>query len=358
MRDIDAVILAGGQNTRMGKNKALLRFNNETFLERIGAQLTALDEVLLSVNEKNQYPQAKWEEVVDAYSQIGPMGGIYSALLACKASRLLTVSCDMPFFTSGLAEYMGSFVSDEFDAFVVVTRENRVQPLCAIYSKSAVPVLKKQIDQKNYRLIDALALLRTKRIPLKHTVYADETVQNINTPTEYASLLRQLKGPPVVAVSGRKNSGKTTLLTGIIPCLCREGLRVAVVKHDGHDFVPDVPGTDSFRLREAGAYGVAVCSQNRYMVTAEHSDLTIKDMKEHFPDADIILVEGAKHSDYPKIEVVRQENSLQPVCDPATLLALCSDGDLRYPEIPTLSLHDYDGIAQILLSYLRKETEL
>ena len=72
-----------------------------------------------------------------------------------------------------------------------------------------------------------------------------------------------LKRPAVLAVSGAHNSGKTTLLEKLIPLLRARGLKVGVIKHDGHDFTPDVPGTDSFRLREAGAEGVAVFSGSR-----------------------------------------------------------------------------------------------
>ena len=58
---------------------------------------------------------------------------------------------------------------------------------------------------------------------------------------------------PVIAVSGVKNSGKTTLLEKLIANLVARGIRVAVIKHDGHHFEPDVPGTDSYRHRSAGA---------------------------------------------------------------------------------------------------------
>ena len=62
-----------------------------------------------------------------------------------------------------------------------------------------------------------------------------------------------LKRPAVLAISGVHNSGKTTLLEKLLPVLRSRWLKVGVIKHDGHDFTPDVPGTDSYRLREAGA---------------------------------------------------------------------------------------------------------
>ena len=55
----------------------------------------------------------------------------------------------------------------------------------------------------------------------------------------------ELKRPAVLAVSGAHNSGKTTLLEKLLPVLRSRGLKVGIIKHDGHDFTPDVPGTDS-----------------------------------------------------------------------------------------------------------------
>ena len=73
-----------------------------------------------------------------------------------------------------------------------------------------------------------------------------------------------LKRPAVLAVSGAHNSGKTTLLEKLIPLLRARGLKVGVIKHDGHDFTPDVPGTDSFRLREAGAVILAKTNMDEF----------------------------------------------------------------------------------------------
>ncbi len=104
--------------------------------------------------------------------------------------------------------------------------------------------------------------------------------------------------PFIFAVSGYKNSGKTTLITRLIPELSARGFQVATIKHDGHDFVPDVPGTDSYRHREAGAYGTAVYSDRRFLVTKEQA-VDENKLTELFPEADIILIEGLKNGAYP-----------------------------------------------------------
>lgn len=70
-----------------------------------------------------------------------------------------------------------------------------------------------------------------------------------------------MKQPFLFAISGVKNSGKTTLITKLIPVFRKYGLRTATIKHDGHDFEADVPGTDTYRHLQAGAYGTAVFSE-------------------------------------------------------------------------------------------------
>ncbi len=124
----------------------------------------------------------------------------------------------------------------------------------------------------------------------------------------------ELKRPAVLAVSGVHNSGKTTLLEKLLPALRSRGLKVGVIKHDGHDFTPDVPGTDSFRLREAGAEGVAVYSEKRYLLTEEFR-LTEQDLLALFErhGYDLVLLEGFKSSGWPKIEVVRKAVADAPV---------------------------------------------
>lgn len=153
--------------------------------------------------------------------------------------------------------------------------------------------------------------------------------------------------PFVAAISGIKNSGKTTFLTHLVPLLRAQGLRVAVIKHDGHAFTPDVPGTDSFRLREAGAAGVAVYSAHQWMVVRPQPG-SLEELIGFFADCDLVLLEGQKASPYPKIELVRGAVSQQSVCAPDTLLALATDTSARVPGVETIGLEDYSRAAELL----------
>lgn len=157
--------------------------------------------------------------------------------------------------------------------------------------------------------------------------------------------------PPVIAICGVKNSGKTTLIENLIPRLSQKGCRVAVVKHDGHQFQPDVPGTDSHRLSQAGAAGVGIFSSSRYMVVQEHP-ITFHEMLGFFPAADLILLEGGKHSAYPKIELVRSAVSAEPVCSPGALMALCTDTAFPPPGVQVFGLQDYDDLTAFILNHV------
>ncbi len=129
----------------------------------------------------------------------------------------------------------------------------------------------------------------------------------------------------ILAVSGVKNSGKTTLIDRMIPFFTEKGLKVAVIKHDGHEFEADVPGTDSWKHKRAGAYGTAVFSATKYVIVKEEPDVTFEMLAACFSEADLILLEGGKFSDFPKIELVRREISREPVCASEHVLAYVTD---------------------------------
>ncbi len=155
--------------------------------------------------------------------------------------------------------------------------------------------------------------------------------------------------PPIIAVSGAKNVGKTTFLTQLILELRARGLRVGVIKHDGHEFDPDVPGTDSRRLRASGAECTAVYSAGRWMFIRE-APPRMEEMLSLFRDMDVILLEGGKHSAYPKIELLRSAVSRERVCD-GPVIALCADFPLT-AEVPVLPLDGYRRAAEMIAGHI------
>ena len=161
------------------------------------------------------------------------------------------------------------------------------------------------------------------------------------------------------AVCGIKNSGKTTLTEKIVKVLTGRGMRVAVIKHDGHAFECDLPGKDSFRYVEAGAYGAAVLSRGQVFLRKFG---TFPDMEEGpealaffkracgaFPEADVILAEGFKGLPIPKIEIVRSGISRSPASNPEGRFLIVSDLPEDLFSERTLPFENIDGIADAIL---------
>lgn len=312
-------ILSGGRNTRMeGQKKLFLRYAGETFCQRILHACDCLPAVYLSVDKKEPYEEAGLSMVEDRWKGIGPLGGIASGLLECKEDALLVMACDMPMIDREtvkrmLKTYEAMLREPVLDAgqqdgaesvdsaglyppVLVASQNGRIHPLFGIYPKRVLAFAEKLIREGDYRIMHLLERAGYRTLELEGESRA---MENINSTEEYRHLTEKAH-PFVFAISGYKNSGKTTLVTRLIPELTKRGYKVAVIKHDGHDFESDVPGTDSYRHQKAGAYGTAVFSQNRFLVTKACQGITERELFAAFPEADIILIEGLKNSSYPK----------------------------------------------------------
>ncbi|MBI4437080.1 MAG: molybdopterin-guanine dinucleotide biosynthesis protein B [Candidatus Omnitrophica bacterium] len=109
--------------------------------------------------------------------------------------------------------------------------------------------------------------------------------------------------PKIIFVSGRSNSGKTTLIERLIPKLKERGIRVGTVKHAHEGFDMDHPGKDSWRHAQAGADAVTVVSpkQIAFLLRTEEEIAIRQTIQQMAPYVDLILVEGYKALDGPKI---------------------------------------------------------
>ena len=161
--------------------------------------------------------------------------------------------------------------------------------------------------------------------------------------------------PIVVRICGVKNSGKTTLMVSLIRVLTENGWKVAALKHDGHDFSCDIPGTDSCRFDQAGAYGTAVLSASQCFVHKRETRETMGDLIRQFPEADVILVEGMKEEAGPKIEVIRSGISGKPASNPEGRFLIVTDLPAERFSEPVLGFDETDKIVERILALRGKE---
>ncbi|CAH1190949.1 MULTISPECIES: molybdopterin-guanine dinucleotide biosynthesis protein B [unclassified Paenibacillus] len=146
-------------------------------------------------------------------------------------------------------------------------------------------------------------------------------------------------GPKVVQVVGYKNTGKSTLTAALTREFSNRGLRVAVIKHDGHDhFQMDREGTDSHRFAEAGAGAVAVMSDTRTAILEKRA-ARLEDMLHYFKDYDWVLIEGHKQAPYPKLVMARSGEDLLLVQQLERVIGVVS----WFPKEEVQNEADFDG---------------
>jgi molybdopterin-guanine dinucleotide biosynthesis protein B len=139
--------------------------------------------------------------------------------------------------------------------------------------------------------------------------------------------------PPLVSIVGKKKSGKTTLIERLVAELVARGWRVGTIKH-GHDFDLDTEGTDSWRHRAAGSERTVLAGPDGCAVVGSwpggHPVGPLELAARHLHDLDLVVVEGFKAEDVPKIEIFRRAAHPEPVFwpgseDAARLIALVTD---------------------------------
>jgi len=154
--------------------------------------------------------------------------------------------------------------------------------------------------------------------------------------------------PAIVAIIGNSNSGKTTLIEKLIPELKARGYRVATIKHTPHGMTLDDRDKDSWRHLQAGSEATVISSQTQVvLIKPVAPDVTLDEIARLFGENyDIILAEGFKQDNVPKIEVHRRQSG-PPLNDIKKLIAIVTDEPLD-TKTRQFSLDDVKGLADFL----------
>lgn len=153
---------------------------------------------------------------------------------------------------------------------------------------------------------------------------------------------------PVIGFSAYSGTGKTTVMERVIRALTQKGLRVGVVKHDGHDFDIDHPGRDSYRHTQAGAQTVAIASAKKTAVIRQAGS-TLEQCLDRIQNVDLILVEGFKHAAIPRIGLCRKETGKGFPEPPENYIAVITDDQELQTGVPRFSFNDTPGVADFII---------
>ena len=160
---------------------------------------------------------------------------------------------------------------------------------------------------------------------------------------------------PIISIIAYSGTGKTTFMVKLIPELKKRGLRLAVVKHDGHGFEIDKEGKDSYRITQAGADVTALISKEKAAVM-ENRPRTEEELLSMIKDVDLILTEGYKSGIWPKIMLHRRATGKELPMDPRDCLAVVSDMKIKGAE-HLYGMNDVEQVADLIQDYMKRKDE-
>lgn len=370
-----AVILCGGKSTRMAQDKAGLLIGKKTFLQQIEKNLKDADEILLSVKDRRDYPEIGARHIEDQEADKGPLMGLCSVLEECSYDKVWVMSCDMPLVNWVTAQELEHYLTDGVDAVIPVDRTGKKYVLCAWYRKSILEILKEQLESGDLKVKHLLGRLRVCYVAVEGLSDGSHKFQNINTREEYQVFTGQSDSIsnrescgksagtavrpdkelhtdiPIVSFVAYSGTGKTTFLERLIPKLKARGLKIAIVKHDGHRFEIDHEGKDSDRFTKAGADVTGLISSEK-AVLMENRQTDPEEFLKKIDGVDLILTEGFKQGPWPKIMLHRKGTGKPMPLLPEECLAVISDVEILDCK-NVFPLEEIEKTADFLFRYIQ-----
>lgn len=175
-------ILAGGKSRRFGQNKALFIFNGRAIIERIITAIPTTAEIFLVTNSPNEYTHLKLSVIPDQYPGCGPLAGIHAGLAHSPHEWNFFLACDFPNLqTSTITEILAAPRAAQV---ILPQTTEGLQPLCALWSRTTLPIIETALQKREYRVQKALAHLNFHLISLSDS----RALLNLNTPGDLAEL--------------------------------------------------------------------------------------------------------------------------------------------------------------------------
>ena len=372
------VLLAGGGNDRAGIDRRYLVLDGQTLLRRNLAFLHGLfPTVAVSLRQGQRLDLGdaaalgETEVVPDAWPGSSPLAGIATALARYRAPVFaLAADVAFPSRPAGarvLAALPGHDVA-------VPTVSGRHQPLFAVYGPGCLDPMTNLLEAGDRRLIDVYPMVRVAPVPFD----SEASFAGIDTTTDFeAARARARRGdngpdgaatdsdeaasgralsqaaPALVAVVGKSDSGKTTLIEKLVPELVGLGLRVGTVKHDAHSFEIDHPGKDSWRHGQSGAQAYVIASPKRlaYIARLDDEMPLAAIARRYFAGFDLVVAEGYKATAPHRVEIFRRDAGHDaPLCAPGEAMALVTDAPVEHEH--RFSLDEARGAALFLAARL------
>jgi len=193
---VTGVILAGGQSSRMGSNKALLPYRGGRFIESIFRQMSGLfEDLLLVTNNPEQYAFLDCRMVPDLYPGLGALAGLHAGLHHSRTPHIFAVACDMPYLNDALIR---ALLARRHQADVVIPESGQgLEPLHAVYGQDCLSAIEQALLSGRRRIVSFFPNTRVNIFTSDHVATIDRafsSFSNINTPADYFKLRKNESG--------------------------------------------------------------------------------------------------------------------------------------------------------------------
>jgi len=200
-RNVSGIVLNGGQSRRMGRDKATLRIAGRTLLERTLDVLAALFDELLVVGRPvpetvssspvTRHASRVTHHVPDAIPGAGPLGGIYSGLLAMSRPFGFFVACDMPCLDATVIRRQLELLREGGADAVVPSWDGYWEPLHAAYSQECLPAARQQLEERDFRIRSFFPRVNVVLWNIRAEGLTPRPFTNVNTKGDLAALFGQ-----------------------------------------------------------------------------------------------------------------------------------------------------------------------
>ncbi len=192
--NISAIVLCGGQSSRMGyKNKCFFKLGELSFIEIITDKLsTIFDNILLVAKDPKEYIPLGYKVVTDVFKESSSLTGIHAGLLFSSTKYNFIVGCDTPLIKLELIKYLVSTLDSNYQV-VVPKVKGYFEPLCAIYSKDCIPIIEDMLTKKSFKISKLFSEVNTRTVEdsiLKKYDPSLHSFFNINTEEDYKKALK------------------------------------------------------------------------------------------------------------------------------------------------------------------------
>jgi len=179
------VLLAGGRSSRMGREKPLLEIGGRLLIERVAAAVVlCASKTVVVTNRPELYSFLNLPTIQDTWPGRGPLAGIHAGLRHATCERILVVACDYPFLDAATLRRITA--EDPAGGVIVPFIDGKLQPLCALYSVSVLPLVETSIASGELMVSSLLARLPQRVVQQRALggAAASRTFFNVNTPED------------------------------------------------------------------------------------------------------------------------------------------------------------------------------